>query len=149
MSKLFSKFSGVIALLFLLFTPTYPVYAQGIGGSKLWESIRGMVAPIGVLLGGDSTGRPTDIRIIASMIINIITRMLVIVFILLIFYGGYTYMMAKGDEEEVRKGKGILRTGIIGIAIIFSSLSIAKYVVGSIMCATSEYSEWCLFFMRL
>ncbi|KKQ57649.1 MAG: hypothetical protein US74_C0002G0008 [Parcubacteria group bacterium GW2011_GWA2_38_13] len=146
--RIILKLSKIITLLFLFFTPVYPVFAQGIGGAKLWDSVRGLLRPIGGAFGYQS-GIPPDIRIVASMIINIMTRMLIFVFILLIFYGGYVYMMAKGEEDEVRRGKGILRTGIIGVIIIFSSLSIAKYVVGSIYCATSEYTDWCLFFMRL
>ena len=137
----------IFALAFI--APVYPAQAQGIGGGKLWNSIRGIIVGIGEDAFGYPGGVPPDIRLITAMIIRIIAIILTLVFFLLIFYGGYTYMMAQGDEEQVRKGKGIIKTGIIGIIIVFSSLSITKFVIGNIYCATTDNTDWCLFFMRL
>lgn len=146
--RIILKLSKIITLLFLFFTPAYPTLAQGIGGTKLWDAVRGLLAPIGGAFGYNS-GVPPDIRLVAASIIRVITTILIIVFLLLVLYGGYVYMMARGDEDEVRKAKDIIRVGVIGMIIIFSSVSFAKYVVGSIYCATSEFAEWCSFFMRL
>lgn len=146
--RFISKLSKIITLLFLLFTPMYPVFAQGIGGTKLWDSMRGLLAPIGAIFGYQG-GVPPDVRLVAANIVRTITMVLVFVFILLVFYGGYVYMMARGDEDEVRKAKGIIRVGVIGMIIIFTSVSFAKFVLGNIYCATQELTYWCLFFSQL
>lgn len=138
------------AFLLLAFAvPMHPVLAQGVGGGRLWNTIRTVIWPIGEDAFGYQGGVPPDVRLIVAMIIRILAMVLVFVFFLLILYGGYKYMMAQGDEDEVRTGKGIIRTGIVGIIIIFSSLSIAKFIVGNVYCATVDNTGWCLFLMRL
>lgn len=57
-----------------------------------------------------------------------------IVFTALIFYGGYRWMTARGNEDEVSKGKSIIRNAIIGLSVAFASYSfwllISKYLIG-------------------
>src|SRR3989344_7232684 len=143
------KFIQYVLPLFALMVPVYPALAQGIGGGKLWDTIRGVIGGIGEGAFGYPGGVPPDARLIAAMVIRIIAMVLVFVFFLLVIYGGYKYMMVQGDEDEVRKGKGIIRTGVVGIGIVFASLSISKFVIGNIYCATVDSTDWCNFFMQL
>jgi len=103
------------------------------------------IRPIGVAFGYPS-GVPTDVRVIAFLIIRIFLGILSTIFIVLIVYGGYMYMTSQGEQDKVQKAKGILRTGIIGIIIIFSAWSIGAFVLRALVCAVSEYGQWCLFF---
>ena len=112
---------------------------------SVWEGMRKMITPIGQIFGYPQ-GVPTDIRVIAFVIIRVLFMVFVIVFFSLIFYGGYTWMMAKGDEQKVEKAQGILRNSIVGLAIVFTSYAITRFIVTALICAIGPYSEWCLFF---
>lgn len=47
-----------------------------------------------------------------------------VIFTALILYGGYRWMLARGNEQEVEKGKAIIRSAIIGLVITLASYSI-------------------------
>lgn len=47
-----------------------------------------------------------------------------LVFTALIVYGGYKLMLARGNEQEVEKGKAIIRSAIIGLIVTLASYSI-------------------------
>jgi hypothetical protein len=51
-------------------------------------------------------------------VFNYLLTFLGVIFIVMIIYGGYTWMTAAGNEEKVKKGKDILQTAIIGLVIV-------------------------------
>lgn len=48
---------------------------------------------------------------------------------LLIIYGGYTWMMARGEEQKVEKAKAIITNTIIALIVIFSAYTIVKVII--------------------
>jgi hypothetical protein len=75
---------------------------------------------------------------IVLMIINILNYILTflgVVFLLLIIYGGFTWMTAAGNEEKVKKGKSILQTAVVGLVIIVLARVIALFVIQRIQGA--------------
>ncbi len=65
--------------------------------------------------------------------VNGFLSILGVVFIILMLYGGYTYMNAGGDESKVKKSSDIIRRAIIGLIILVSSYAIwvfiSKYLI--------------------
>ena len=61
----------------------------------------------GLALGGE------DIRIVIAKIIRAVLGLLGVVAVVIVIYGGFTFMTAGGDEEKVAKGKKILINGLI------------------------------------
>jgi hypothetical protein len=94
-------------------------------------------------------GGPQDPRIIAALVIKGFMSVLGILFLAFVIYAGIAWMTAAGDEDKIRKAKGTLTTGIIGMVIILAAFSIAQFVVIAFGCATSSYGAWCLFFNNL
>lgn len=72
----------------------------------------------------------TSLPILVATIINGALGLLGIVFVALAIYGGYTWMMARGKEEEVEKAKNILEQATIGLIIILVSYALTRFVVG-------------------
>lgn len=47
-----------------------------------------------------------------------------LVFTALILYGGYHWMLARGNESEIDKAKAIIRSAIIGLIVTLASYSV-------------------------
>lgn len=50
------------------------------------------------------------------------------VFFILVVYAGIMWMMAGGNEENIKKAQGILKTAIIGLIIIMSAYAITQFI---------------------
>ena len=71
-------------------------------------------------------------------IINYALTFTAIVFFLVLIYGGYLWMMARGNEQEVEKGKKITRDAIIGILIIVLARVITEFILQNISTAIDQ-----------
>ena len=86
---------------------------------------------------GTYTGLGTkDVREGIMQVVNYMMGFLGIVAILIILYGGFTWMTAGGNEEKVGQAKKIITAGIIGLIIIFVSFALATFVINQLMSAT-------------
>lgn len=87
---------------------------------------------------GEELGMPaTDIRVIAARIIRTALGFLGIVALVLILYGGFVWMTAGGNEENIQKAKKILVNAAIGLIIILSAYAIASFVIRALTQATT------------
>lgn len=93
---------------------------------------------LGLEMVKDDIGLPsTDIRLIAARIIRTALGLLGIVAVVLILYGGFTWMTAGGSEDRISKAKQILVNAVIGLVIILSAYAIASFVISSLVDATT------------
>lgn len=74
--------------------------------------------------------------IVASRIINIALGILGLFTLLLFLYGGYIWMNARGNEEEVTKAKKILIGAVIGLVIVLASYGISNYIFTNVQRTT-------------
>ncbi|KKW42723.1 MAG: hypothetical protein UY92_C0004G0059 [Candidatus Magasanikbacteria bacterium GW2011_GWA2_56_11] len=79
----------------------------------------------------------TDPRLIAARIINVILGVLGTVATLLIFYAGFLWMTAAGNEDQVTKAKSIMFSAVVGLVIILSAFGISTFIVRYIYEASS------------
>ena len=59
--------------------------------------------------------------------INAFFSLLGMIFIILMVYGGYNYMTARGEEDKINKALSTIRQAIIGLIITIGSIEIYKY----------------------
>ena len=78
-----------------------------------------------------------DVRIVMARLINQATGLLGIVTVLVLLFGGFSWMVSFGDEEKVQKAKSTIASGIIGLIIIMVSFSLANYILTSVLQATT------------
>lgn len=71
---------------------------------------------------------PTLIGRIIDAILGIVGSLALVMFI----YGGFTWMTASGNEQSVTKGKNILMWAAVGLAVIFLSYALVKFVIKAI-----------------
>ena len=84
----------------------------------------------GLVSGGDSEA--TIIRKIEKIKGKILELVLSIAFVVIV-YGGFLWLTAAGNQEQISKAQKVLSGGVIGLLIIYGAnalLSLAKQMVG-------------------
>lgn len=59
-----------------------------------------------------------------------------LVAVILIIYGGFTWMTSAGNEERVKKAKEIIKASVIGLVIVLASWMIVTFVIGRVNSTT-------------
>lgn len=70
-----------------------------------------------------------------SMISKVITTALTfvgVIFLVLAIYGGYIWMIARGNEQEVEKAKNTLIAAVIGLVIVIAAYAVSWFVINSL-----------------
>ncbi|MBI2436873.1 MAG: hypothetical protein HYV41_03995 [Candidatus Magasanikbacteria bacterium] len=78
----------------------------------------------------------SDLVATATQIINVALGLLGIVSVVIILIGGFKWMTAGGNDEQVGEARKWIFSGIIGLAIILSAWAIAKFVLNNLGTAT-------------
>ena len=55
-----------------------------------------------------------------------------IAFMILIIYGGFMWMFARGNDQAVGKAKEIIQAAVIGLVIVLSAYAITTFIGGSL-----------------
>ncbi len=95
--------------------------SQADPNAELLQGVTSIEEPLGL--------PSTDIRQIVANIIRIALGLVGIVLIVIIMYGGFLWMTAGGNEEQIGKAKKILVNAIIGLIIILSAYAIVLFVM--------------------
>ena len=74
---------------------------------------------------------------IVATIIRAVLGLLAIIFLVLIVYAGYLWMMARGNEDDVKKAKDIIISATIGLIIVIAAYSITSFVFNALNNASS------------
>ena len=87
---------------------------------------------------GTATGLGTkDVRTVIFLVINVILGFLSIIAIIIVLSGGFKWMTAGGNEDKISEAKKLIISGIVGLAVIFTSYAIATFVVRSLVNVTT------------
>lgn len=92
----------------------------GSGGSTV-----SLTDPLTNQTGGSSVSPQTFIGKIIGAALGIVGSLALLMFI----FGGFTWMTSAGSPEKVTKGKSIMVWAAIGLAVIFSSYALVKFVI--------------------
>ncbi len=122
---------GMIVLIFVVGALcTGEVSAVGLGdafGSNLDKAA-------GQEGAGYSTS--TSLESIISIVIQVALSFLGVIFLVLMVYGGYLWMTARGNEEQVKKAQNIIITAIVGLVIILAAYAISYLILSRLGGAT-------------
>lgn len=78
-----------------------------------------------------------DFRVTITNIINVALSLLGIVAVVVILIGGFKWMTAGGNDDQVGEARKWIFSGIIGLAIILSAWAIARFALTSLGSATN------------
>jgi hypothetical protein len=71
----------------------------------------------------------TDVSQVVATLINFVLSLVGSISLLLFIYGGITWMTSAGAPAQVKKGKDIVIWAIIGLAVVFTSYIMVKFVI--------------------
>jgi len=123
------KFTGkIILFIILLQLAVVPSCVQALNlkdafGKTLQESADKM---------GYDVKSQGSLESVAGSIISMFLSILGVIFIGFIIYGGYTWLMSRGEADKVNSAKGIIKTSIIGLIIILSAYAISFFILSQI-----------------
>ncbi|OGL64424.1 hypothetical protein A3B21_05035 [Candidatus Uhrbacteria bacterium RIFCSPLOWO2_01_FULL_47_24] len=83
-------------------------------------------------------GAPQAPEVIIGKIIQGAMIMIGVIFGILVIYGGYLWMTARGNEEQVKKSIGILTTATIGFIVVVGAYAITSYIVSTVILASYQ-----------
>jgi len=69
-----------------------------------------------------------EIRTVAANVINVLLGILGILALIIVLYGGFRWMTAAGNEENIAAAKKTIGAGLVGLIIIFFAYAIVLFV---------------------
>ncbi len=139
MKKHFKPLFGIIVLTLLLVLPFFvfaqadPAVTEGGGDVPSFEESKTSSGkPLDMLNkvagGGGFQTDEVSLPAVAGMVVNSALGLLGVIFVVLIIVGGYKWMTAGGDENEVKTATNYIKRAIIGLIITLSSWAIWEFI---------------------
>lgn len=91
------------------------VFAQEIeiGGAKIEGPLNDNIDSVGALI---------------STILNFIYPLAGLILLVMLIWGGYSFMTSGGDPEKVQRARGVLTSSIIGFVLLILSFFIVRVI---------------------
>jgi hypothetical protein len=131
--KKIREFAMKSLVAFLTLPALLPLKAAATGSENLNESL----TQVGEGAYGEDVSNQPELPEMVGSIINVALGLLGMVLLVLIIYGGFLWMTAGGNSDQVDKAKKILINSIIGLVIIMAAYAISTFVFGAILGATT------------
>lgn len=110
-----------------------------LGNAACDESILGNLLCVGQQAYGP--GEPLSPVTIVANIINVFLGLLGILFVVLLLYGGFLWMTARGDSKQVDKAKDLIKEAVIGLTIILSAWAVSYFVISGLLSAVTDTAQ--------
>lgn len=126
------KIISFLIILFLFFT----IFSLGqISWAESFEDLSGL-KDAGTEVGYADKETSSIARIVGN-VIGAVLALIGVAFMFMILFGAFDIAGSAGNEEEIKKGKGRIKDGAIGILIIFSAYILARVVL-TLVSGSSE-----------
>jgi len=126
-SKIEIKLITLLITTIFAFSFFTPILASP-GGSYNFKTQSGLNATANAA-GYKGSLQTESLEFRISSIITAVLSIIGILFLILLIYGGYIWMMAGGNEEEVKRATQILTEAVIGLIVVLSAYSISWFLL--------------------
>jgi hypothetical protein len=99
------------------------VLAQGL------KSAGSNLSNIGKKSGVDTNA---DVGSVMGTVIAAALSLVGIIFLALMVYAGYLWMTARGEASQIEKAQEIIKSSLIGIAVVLGAYAITAFVTGKL-----------------
>ena len=87
---------------------------------------------VGATTGGGCTDTSGSVKRIVSAIINVFSIIIGIVAVIMIMYGGFKYVTAAGDSNNITSAKNTIVYAIVGLVVAAISQFIVQFVLNAV-----------------
>ncbi|MFA4941180.1 MAG: hypothetical protein WC582_01100 [Patescibacteria group bacterium] len=129
MKKIFSII--FVAILSFNFFAGQICLAETAPNPAIDKATKGLEATANI--GFEGAPKQTDVPTIVGSIIGAGLSFIGILFFILVIYGGFLWMTARGNEEQVNKAIGIITQAAIGLIIVAAAYLITRFVGETIL----------------
>jgi hypothetical protein len=131
------RFSFFLIALVVFATASLASPALAQQKSNINQLLKDTAGPQGA--GYDVSANPnTGLATVAGRVVNIFLSLLGIIFVCLVIYGGFLWMTAAGNEDQVEKAKKIISQSVIGLVIILSAWAIYTFIISVLGSVTTD-----------
>ncbi len=128
-------YSGILVAVFFVFFMNVS-FSQATPNLNDWRSILEEGG------GPDGAGYRTDVispEPMIAIVIKLALSFLGVIFLILMVYGGYLWMTARGKEDQVNKARDLIIAAVIGLIIVIASYAISNFVVDALTKTTLSF----------
>lgn len=118
------KSGALILSLALLFLYGNLVGAQGYDFNKN-SGLDNSATEAGFVTGSDAA----TVDSITGLVISIILGMLGVVFLGFIIYGGFTWMIADGNQDKIKQANKIIMGSVMGLIITLAAYALSTFLI--------------------
>lgn len=72
-----------------------------------------------------------DVATSLASIVSVALSFVGVAFLILLIWGGALWMMAAGNQENIKKARGVVVAAVIGLAIVLSAYAITQFMGSS------------------
>jgi len=124
-----------LSLFFIFFIFNFLLISNVIAGEGVDSALVGLDATTNKGFGdgnGNSHGLETNVSTAIGKVVGAGLAFIGTLFLILIIYGGFTWMFARGNEQEVKKAKDLITQAVIGLVIVLAAYAITSYIGSSL-----------------
>ncbi len=107
------------------------LFVGNVGFGMVQEKDYGLEAANTAAYGG-SGATITDLPSGIGKVVGTILSLVGVIFFILMIYGGFVWMFARGNDQDVKRAKEIIESAIIGIIIVLAAYAITAYIGGAL-----------------
>lgn len=78
-----------------------------------------------------ATGGEGSIRSLVLRIVNYFLTFLGLISVVMVIYGGITYVIAAGEDEKIGNAKKIITYALVGLVIVLISFAVVNTILGA------------------
>lgn len=93
----------------------------------------GFLTNVGETGAGYGAATAETFPVVVGKIIGVFLTLMGAIFLILIIYGGFTWMTASGEPEKIKKAQQIIKNAIIGLIIVLAANVITQFILQQII----------------
>ncbi|MCK5320347.1 hypothetical protein KAJ61_03085, partial [Candidatus Parcubacteria bacterium] len=117
-----------VFFVFFVFTPFISMAAANGADYALTGLNTAADEGYGAGTSAGTAGIMTSLPGAIGKVIGVILSLVGVVFLILMIYGGFIWMLARGNDQEVVKAKNLIQSAIIGLIIVLAAYAITAYI---------------------
>lgn len=77
-------------------------------------------------------GPNTNVYTLAGRVVSVVLGLVGTIALVMFIYGGIVWMTSGGSKDKIKKGKDAIVWSVIGMAVIFASYGLTKFLLDNI-----------------